>query len=235
MKKHLKALNVLLGVMVVVGSARADFIYNNLGNNSTTNALPLNNNLQFGQQVFMDSAALAAAPYLTNFAFEYSIGTMTALTPQIEVQFYNNTGSLINGYASPAATPFYQTGFFSIATGSGLYLQSLIQANLYPGGGADIPLSGPMPSNFTVIFTVSGLNSGDQVGLPVIYNNSPGPITGTNYADYWQNNGSGWQLVTNSVVTGGLAMQFQATPEPSVLALGALGALLLGRVVRRRQ
>jgi hypothetical protein len=55
---------------------------------------------------------------LTYFSFEYwglsTSGPTFAGNVQAEVRFYLNTGPTFNGYPTPAATPFYDSGLFAV-------------------------------------------------------------------------------------------------------------------------
>jgi hypothetical protein len=78
-----------------------------------------------------------------------------------------------------------------------------------------------------------GLN--DSVGVDLY---SP-VVVGQVYDDYWQTDGSSWQLMTNSVPMDFAAlMQANASiPEPSMVTLwvfGGFGVLILGRWRRRK-
>ena len=48
-------------------------------------------------------------------------------TEAVEVNFYANTGATVQGYASPAATPIYSSGF---STMSSLGLTSFTEAQI---------------------------------------------------------------------------------------------------------
>jgi hypothetical protein len=242
MKTPFKTFGVLLAVIVAAGSARAGYIYDNSSNDSGYR-LMLTNSQVVGQEIYPNSASLAAFPYLTGFSFEYFSTNMGwSGTVQADVKFYLNNGTPFNGFNTPG-TSFFDSGWFNLvnpefATGGSVLGWSFSSADLYSGGGAVLPLNYnlAMPSDFTVVFTLQGLSGADQVGLAVF---NP-PATGTNYGDYWmKDNANQWELVTNNVTTIGLGMQFNGSatpaPEPSVLALGALGALLLARVAKRRQ
>jgi hypothetical protein len=86
---------------------------------------------------------------------------------------------------------------------------------------------------WSVKFTGLGLD--DSVGVDIY---SP-PVVGTDYPDYWQNDGTGWTLLTNSVpMDFGARFYAESTvPEPSTVTLsilGGLGILTLARRLRRK-
>jgi hypothetical protein len=216
------------------------FVYQNTGTDATKN-INLTNGVVIGQEINLNSANLAAAPYLTNFSFEfYSTNTSFAGTPQMDVKFYKNDGTTYNGYARPG-TLFYESGYFNLVaplsfTSPAGYVGTYVfdSTALYTGVGS-MSTSLTLPQDFTVVFTVTGLNSSlNQVGLEAF---GP-PQVGTNYGDFWVNNGS-WALQTNNAGLLGLGMQFNNSPtpapEPSVLGLGAMGLVMLGQFIRRRK
>ena len=112
------------------------------------------------------------------------------------------------------------------------------------GGGSLVPLGVgvAMPSDFTMVFTFDGITNGlngldgnNELGLPVF---QP-PGTGTNYGDYWLENGGTWSLVTNNLgpVAFGIQLNADPAPEPAALSLGALGlgVVLLNGLIKRRK
>jgi hypothetical protein len=61
------------------------------------------------------------------------------------------------------------------------------------------------------------------------------PDIGTDYWDYWQNDGTGWTSRTNVVAMNFAARMDanEAVPEPSTLALSLVGGLGILAMVRR--
>jgi hypothetical protein len=235
--KSVKSLQVLTATMaavfVALSSSAQTTIYDNSLNDQGSNLL-LTNNQVVGQEIL---PALGTTPYLYSFSYEF-YGTNTS-TPsfagavQGNVQFYKNDGSV----GSPL-TKFYDSGWYNLAVPTapgnvgGFYFT---WDDLYnPANGAAMIMDAQvgLPSNFTVAFSFRNLGVGDFVGLA---NFNP-PTTGTNYADYWVNNGS-WSLVNigNTAVGMQLAGTTTPAPEPSVIALGAMGGLLMAHLIRRRK
>jgi hypothetical protein len=179
--------------------------------------------------------------WLTGFDFEYwgdnsvTPGTFAGAI-QAQVRLYKNDGPLVPpggppyGYPSPGATPFYDSGLFSLGSPTDRSTMVFTLAD-FPGGD---PLFIPADDiTWTVEFI--GLGTGDSVGLDIY---SP-PVVGQGYSDYWQYNG-GWSLMTNTVpMDFGARFYAQATiPEPSTLTLsimGGLGILTLTRRLRRKE
>jgi hypothetical protein len=99
----------------------------------------------------------------------------------------------------------------------------------FPGGG--LPIT---DSDITWTVQFEGLGATDEVGLDIY---SP-PVVGSrvgDFGDYWQNDGSGWTLLTNSVPMSFGA--FMETPEPSGTALalvGGVAVLITMRWFRRK-
>jgi hypothetical protein len=210
----------------------ATTIFSNTNNDSFIRFNP--GLLEVGDQILLASTER----YLTNFSFEYwgqnSIH-MNSFSGNIQarVQFYLNTGPLFNGYASPSATAFYTSPFFSIPTPTDRSVFNFSSAGGdFAPRGLLIPTPGVVGDSMTWSVQFVGMGAGDSVGLDIF---SP-PTVGQDYPDYWQNNGFGnWQLMTNSVATTmNFAARLDATvPEPSVLALSIFGGLSLLVVARR--
>jgi len=184
-----------------------------------------------------DEIMLAGIGNLTYFSFEWW-GTNTlkqdnssfAGAIQANVRFYYNTGAPFNGYNTPDANPFWDSGWFSFsdvsATPTARDIFTFVAGIDFPSGG--LPITSP-DITWTVQFT--GMGPTDSVGVDLY---SP-PTVGTevgDFGDYWQYNG-GWTLRTN---TAGVAMDFGAymeTPEPSSLTLSIVGGLGILLAVRR--
>ena len=249
---HLFALTVL-AFGLAIGSARAGTIYDNTAT-AVTNGLgqpvvyPMANDVALGEEIF--PANLAAFPILTNFSFSYYSPTYNSSSGngwngqvQADVQFFLNTGAPTNGYATPASSPFYETGWFDLANplftfpGINVVTEVFGFSDIYgPNPQIALPTNFTLPSDFTVMLTFDGLTNGNIVSLPLF---KP-PAVGTNYGDYWVRDNSGnWELATNAAGFNGLGltMTASAVPEPSTSGLAAIGVgiALASRLVRRRK
>jgi hypothetical protein len=191
-----------------------------------------------GEQIWLGTGTTPM--YLTNFSFEYySPYNPYSGNVQMDVQLFANTGPTTNGYHSPAAVPFFDSGFFTLinpwyagspSTNSATLTFNL--ASLLSGNTINIIPFVALPSNFTFAVTVTGLQGADSVGLPIFTS----PQVGYNAGDYWYDVSGNWELLTNSIGPVQFGAQFLGTaPEPSVLCLGALGAATLTFMARRRQ
>jgi hypothetical protein len=215
--------------MLWVGSGaplRGATIFDNSANDLVTRFNP-------GTFEVGDEIALAGTErYLTTFSFEYwgansltpatFAGTITA-----DVRFYMNDGAPFNGYATPG-TKFYDSGPFSLAAPTDRSTFTFSEGADLPVGGLFIPTD---DMTWSVEFTGMGLT--DTVGVDIY---SP-PVVGSDWPDYWQNNG-GWSLLTNVVPMDFAAKMDATVPEPSILVLslvGGMGLLTLARRFRRKE
>ena len=166
--------------------------------------------------------------YLTRFDFEY-FGTNSASPGNLafagnvkaDVKIYLNDGPLFNGYATPG-TVVWDSGLFG---GFGPTPRSTL---IFTVAGGDFPSTGLFlpANNLTWAVQFSGMAGTDDIGLDIY---SP-PVVGGTFPDYWQNSGSGWQLLTNNA---GIPMNFgarmfasaQPVPEPSMEAFAIVGAI----------
>ena len=227
--------------MSIAAPLRASVIFDNTVNDLTVRFNP--GTLEVGDQINL----AGTDRWLTGFSFEYW-GTNTASPTtfagavQAQVRLYKNDGPLVppvfNGYPSPGAVPLYDSGLFSLAMPALIYNGRATEVFT---AGADFPggLNIFIPAD-TITWTVqfSGMALTDSVGVDIY---SPATI-GTDYPDYWQNNGTtlspSWVLLTNTVPMD-FAARFTATvPEPSMVTLsilGGLGILTLARRLRRKE
>ena len=231
--QNLKAWFVALLSVAAIG-ATAGVLYDNTTYDTGTVLGPFANGQTIGDEIFLSNNA--KYPALTNFSFEYfSPDTSFFGTVSCEVQFFLNNGAPTNGFNAPG-TIFYDSGAFPIQAPNSIYpgtnsaVLNFSLANLQ-GGVHPLSPSFLMPSNFTVAITFTYSSGFDAVGLNVF---DPATV-GTNYGDYWLNNGGTWELLTNANMPVAFAMQLNATPEPSVLAIGAVGAAVVAGFARRRR
>ncbi len=189
--------------------------------------------LEVGDQIVFEGTER----YLTEFSFEYwGVNTDHSLTfegdVQARVRFYVNNGPLFNGYATPNATPFYDSSWFSVPSPTERSTFIFLQGTGYdfPDGGLFLPAD-----EITWSVQFQGMEGTDAVGID-IYNP---PDVGQDYPDYWQYSGGSWSLMTNSVPMDFAARMYANAqiPEPSSLAfsiLGGLGLLAFARRLRRQ-
>ncbi len=250
-----------LGALCVAMSlpASGDVFFNNSQNDlhyrltTAQNVGGLTSTAEYGDEIDM-----ANIGNLTNFSFEFW-GTNT-LSPanlgyqgaiQGRVRFYYNNGALdpTSRYATPG-TMFYDSGWFylnAVGAGTPTARSTLVFDNtdfqkgdvlgLFQNGANGNPAGLPVADQY-VTWTIEfqGLGNGDELGVDLYYP----PTVGLDYNDYWVK-GTGseatWLLYTNSDVPAvDFAALFQGTtivPEPTVLALSAVGALALFATNRR--
>jgi hypothetical protein len=179
--------------------------------------------------------------YLTHFDFEYWSVTANpdhvtfAGTVQARVRFYVNDGTPFNGYATPGFK-FYDSGWFDSFPATD---QDPFRGTIGFNAGSDFPSGGLFipADHMTWSVQFQGLGLGDQVGLDLY---SP-PVVGAevgDFGDYWQNNGTSWSLLTNTVPMDFAARMYAQVPEPSAVTLsiiGGLGILTLVRRLRRQE
>lgn len=220
----------LVASLLFIGLAlplRATTIFDNSQNDLATRFDP--GTTEVGDEILLASTER----YLTSFSFEYwgnNTASPTSFAGDVEarVRFYENNGTPFNGYPTPAGTPFFDSGWFSIGAPTSRSTFNFTQRLDFPEEGLFLPASA-----ITWSIQFEGMDATDSVGVDIY---SP-PTVGRDYPDYWENDG-GWQLLTNS-----LPMDFAAKmdananiPEPSAVTLAMLGGLgILGFANRLRR
>jgi hypothetical protein len=203
--------------LAVAMSARGGLVYDNT-EVQLNYVLSFTNNLEIGDQIWL--ANNQTYPYLTNFSLEYySTNVSFYGAVQADVRYYFNDGPLTNGYASPG-TIFYDSGWFSIKPpqsyfpGTNSAVISFSGAQL-TGGVVPLDPSMALPADFTVSVTFQGLSGADYVGFDyVALDDFDPPAVGTNYGDYWLNNGGNWTLKSFGTLPVAFAMQLNASSLP---------------------
>jgi hypothetical protein len=161
-------------------------------------------NNQYGDQI---NLLAGTDRTLSQFSFYYffsgNLGSASAV-----LRFYDNTGA-----GGAPGNAFY--------TGDPFTLQNGNNTETINFSGATTPVI--LPDSFTWTIQFSSLGT-DQAGL-LLY--GP-PTVGSSFTDFWENTLTGW---TPMGITGhpegvDFAARVTAVPEPSVLALGALAALI---------
>jgi hypothetical protein len=186
-----------------------------------------------GNQVILAGSltSYTITEFTTQFDFVNGSGT-TSGSPAggetVDLRFYANTGPLVDGYASPAATPFFDSTPISLSSLPGF-------AGFTTGGTLnDTGLSVTVPKDFTWTVTFGGLTGTETAGLALY---GPAPSVGQNFGDAWIQTSGGWTLETATGATPlefGTALYATAVPEPNTIALGVMGACALFAARRKK-
>jgi len=227
-------------VVLSLGSVRANVIYDNFANQSGY-AFSMANGEEIGNQITIPTGVSWS---LTNFSVEYYSPSATlASDVAIDVRFYQNDGTPENGFPTPG-TLIFDSGWFnnngSSLPGNGYQVVTYTSSDFYGSSSAVnmdpgflFPDSLSPDNSFTFTVSFQGLDSRDQIDMPVAAN-----TPGISYGDYWLNNGSGWSLMSTNAADANLTVDFsgQQVPEPASLTFVAIGgALLLGIKQLRRK
>jgi hypothetical protein len=218
MNRTLKAILLSAGLCSLPNLSFSAVVYDNTANPDplAQQFFPNPTGLEFGDQVNL----LGTDRTLSQFSFYYFFSGATASTQSVTVRMYANLG------INPPVTPFYTSDPIPLSTG----------ANGFNNQTINFPLASnviTLPDTFTWTVQFSNLAAGQTGGL-LLY--GP-PNVGSSFNDFWQNDGTAWSLmqINNGNTPANFAAQFSAVPEPGVLALGGLGALLLAGLRRFRR
>jgi len=216
MNRTLKAILLSVGLCTLPNLSFSAIVYDNLNTPDLGQQyFPAPATLEFGDQITLSGTERT----ISQFSFYYFLSGTAASAQNVTLRFYANTG-VTN---SPAATA--------------LYTSDPIPVNLsFNTQTINFPLSSnlvTLPNTFTWTVQFSNLTAGQTGGL-LLY--GP-PSSGSSFNDFWQKDGAGnWSTMTinGGATLANFAAQVTAVPEPGVLALGSLGALILAGLRRFR-
>ena len=218
MNRTLKAILLSAGLCSLPSLSFSATVYDNTTTDLGQQYSPTPPTLEFGDQITLDPLT-AGMRTLSRIDFYASLNNAPSASVQsVILRLYANTG--VNN--SPDTTPFYTSELIPLANGSQTY-------GLVPPSGSIFTL----PETFTWTVQFSNLGAGETGGL-LLY--GP-PTTGTSFNDFWQKDGAGaWSTqVAPGLAFNDFAARVTAVPEPGVLVLGGLGALLLIGLKRFRK
>ena len=216
MNRTLKAILLSAGLCCLPNLSFSAIVYDNTSTDLGQQYVPTPPTLEFGDQITLSGTDRT----LSQFSFYYFFNGTSVTSQSLTVRMYANSG------INPPVTPFYTSDPIPLSTGAnGFNTQNIIfdlNNNLIT-----------LPDTFTWTVQFSNLGAGQTGGL-LLY----GPPTppGSSFNDFWQKDGTGaWSLMTINGNLADFAARVSAVPEPGVLALGSLGALLLAGLGRFRK
>jgi len=212
MNRTLKAILLSAGLCSLPNLCFSAIVYE-----ATDNGRYYPTNFEYGDQLTLASSERT----LSQFTFSYFFSGTAVTSETWRLRMYATTGT------NPPVTPFYTSDPIPLATGVNGYTTPIINFDL--ASPAVI-----LPDSFTWTVEFSNLAAGQSAGLLL----SGPPSIGSNFNDFWQKDGAGaWSLMQldggNTVAD--FAARITAVPEPSILALGGVGALLLAGLRRFRK
>lgn len=215
--RKIGALALVTCSFAVSQRASAVVVYSNTNTDLGINFGP--GTFEVGDEILLG----AGGRTITNFTFQY-YGSNTT-TVSADLRFYQMNGGAAPQGSQKPGTVLFDSGSFLLPAGTALngYRATMI---------FDIP-SIVVPTDFTWSIQFSGITANQLAELPLY---SP-PTIGQNYDDYWENTGAGgWKLKTAGgapPINFAAIVDVQAVPEPSTMALGALGLGAFGLMRRR--
>ncbi len=213
MNRTLKAILLSAGLCSLPNlSFSASIVYDNTFTDLGQQYFPVTPTLEFGDQISLFGTDRS----LSQLQFYYALSGASVGSASMTLRLY-----AANGTNAPTA-PLYTSDPITAANG-GLDVGSHTMTITFPLSSNVVTL----PNN--VIWTVQFSNlAASQTGGLLLY--GP-PTVGSSFNDFWQKDGTGtWSLnqINNGATLADFASRFTAVPEPGVLVLGGVGALLLG-------
>jgi hypothetical protein len=218
MNRTLKAILLSVGLCSLPNLSFSATVYDNLSSPDLGQQYaPTPASLEFGDQITLGGTERT----LSQFSFYYFLSGNSASTQNMTLRLYSNTG-VTN---SPASTALYTSD--PIPVNLSFNTQTITFTNVIT------PII--LPDTFTWTVQFSNLAAGQTGGL-LLY--GPPIPPGSSFNDFWQKDGAGnWStmLINGGATRGDFAARVTAVPEPGVLALGGLGALVLAGLRRFRK
>ncbi len=218
MNRTLKAILLSAGLCSLPNLAFSAIVYDNTAtaDPSGQQYFPTPTGLEFGDQVTLAGTERT----LSQFSFYYFFNGASVTSQTLTLRMYANNGT------NPPVSAFYTSDAIPLSIGdNGFNNQNISFTNAIPT---------ILPDSFTWTVQFSNLGAGQTGGL-LLY--GP-PNVGSSFNDFWQNDGAGnWTLnqINNGSALADFAARISAVPEPGVLALSGLGALLLAGLGRLRK
>jgi hypothetical protein len=194
-------------------------LYNNVGQVNNYSLL-----MQLDGQEEGTTISLPGEAWLSSIELQYNApNSFLGDNLAVRLSIYNNNGGLIGGYASPGTQLW-----------SGLYTgipDNFVTQNhnLY-FDTSDFGIIN-VTGSFTISAAFYNLSTPNQLyGIQLPLAGNPSGYLGSSYGDYWYSlNNSPWALGNGpgGPGTANMLMSVEATPEPSTLALAAIGGVLL--------
>ena len=157
----------------------------------------------------------------------------------LQVSIYENTGA----FGTPAASTVWQNTYYNAPSGGNFTL--IIDTDLtFSGYGPGASLDGThVTDTFTIAAAFYNVSTPNQLyGITIPLANNPSGFPGVSQGDYWTKDNLGnWILSAGPETAPGVYAQanmlldVQATPEPSSLALAAIGGVLILGVNKLRR
>lgn len=179
---------------------------------------------QGGPYEFGDDVTLAGTSRLVNqFVFHYFGDIANNIVAMATVRFYANDAPIPGKTSLAPGTLLWQSDPFQVLQGG----------HIATMGTPDIEVG----DTFTYSIEVTGL-SGVKGNQFLLLTSTQVADIGKSFNDFWVKTPTGWGLNQLGNPPGStradFAVKVSAVPEPSAIALGALGAAVLGGMALRR-
>jgi len=198
-----------MAMMLVAQTGRAQVAFNNIQDASTAYDPTLTGGAttyfsdpaEFGDEIGLSPAQGAV---LTNFSIQFFATNLPASGATMELRLYANDGTNYGSDFKVPGTLIFDSGMFAMNGGPGTpFVSNTVHTLTFDK--ASMGLNVYVPANFTWTVQFAGL-AGADVGL-VEYDPTSQPLTGTDYAAFWEASGGGWEYRTN---TSGVDINFGA-------------------------
>jgi hypothetical protein len=214
MNRKLKAILLSAGLCSLPSLCFSAVVYDNTATDLNLRYSPPTPTSEFGDEISLAGTDRT----LSQFQFSYFFTGATVSAQTWTLRFYANDGTtnspgtvLYNGDPRPVTLSGFNTETITFPLSSNLVT---------------------VPDTFTWTVQFSNLAAGESGDL-LVY--GP-PNVGSSFNDFWQKDAGAWStMLINGASRSDFTARINAVPEPGVLALGGLGALLLAGLRRFRK